>query len=56
MAYPIKNTAVVQTNSIKTGNFALGVNPSGMDQHRQRLFGMENNQMLGVMLCIQVMG
>lgn len=29
MAYPIKNTAVVQTNSIKTGNFALGVNQGG---------------------------
>jgi hypothetical protein len=29
MAYPIKNTAVVETNSIKTGNFALGVNQGG---------------------------
>ena len=29
MAYPIKNTAVAQTNSIKTGNFALGVNQGG---------------------------
>jgi len=29
MAYPIKNTAVVQTNSIKPNNFALGVNQGG---------------------------
>jgi len=29
MAYPIKNTGTVQTNSIKTGNFALGVNQGG---------------------------
>jgi hypothetical protein len=29
MPYPVKNTTVVQTNSIKTGNFALGVNQGG---------------------------
>jgi hypothetical protein len=29
MAYPIKNTGTVQTNSIETGNFALGVNQGG---------------------------
>lgn len=29
MAYPIKNTGVVQTNSIKPNNFALGVNQGG---------------------------
>jgi hypothetical protein len=29
MAYPIKNSATLQTNSIKTGNFALGVNQGG---------------------------
>ena len=29
MAYPIKNTAVLQTNSVKTGNFGVGVNQGG---------------------------
>lgn len=29
MAYPIKNTAVLQTNSVKTGNFGIGVNEGG---------------------------